>query len=172
MRRKQKNSSGQNPTKKEIEREARIVLTELLTFVLKSKILRARAGIKLPKNNNAHIHLSLDLEFLTAVQMKRLNKKHRGLDKVTDVLSFPAHPVFQKQGHLGDVVICLPVLKAQAKSEKLSPFKELRILLTHGVLHLLHFDHERGVKDARVMAAWEKKLLKSRGLIARTRDSA
>lgn len=154
-----------NPTKTALEKHANRILTELLTTVLKTSALRKRAGIKLPKAGR--VHLSLDLELVSASVMEKLNKKHRGKDKPTDVLSFPAHAVFQKTGHLGDIVICLPVLKSQAKDQKHSATQELQVLLTHGVLHLLHFDHEKSSKHAREMAAWEKKLLKSVGLIAR-----
>lgn len=152
-------------SKSALEKRAHAVLSGLLTEVLKTASLRKRAGIRLPKKGK--VYLSLDLEIVDAVTMKKFNRKFRGKNQPTDVLSFPAHSVFQKKGHLGDLMICLPVLISQAQAEKHSPSQELSILLTHGVLHLLHFDHEKGPKFAREMATWEKKLLKAPGLIAR-----
>jgi rRNA maturation RNase YbeY len=158
--------------KKNLEKNAQKILLLLLTQVLKSAPLRKRIGLKLPRDSHTQVYLSLDLELVSATVMRKLNKKHRGKDQPTDVLSFPAHKVFQRSGHLGDIVICLPVLKAQAKAEKHSPAHELQVLLTHGVLHLLHFDHEKSPKHAREMALWEKRLLKSQGLIARVTKSS
>ena len=72
-----------------------------------------------------------------------------------------------REGQLGEVVICLPVLKRQARERGHSEVAELEILLVHGALHLLGFDHELGPKQAAAMARWEGKLLPARlrGLI-------
>lgn len=93
--------------------------------------------------------------------MQVLNKNYRGKNYPTDVLSFPVPEPFARMGILGELVICLPVLKAQAVEQKHSASLELDILLVHGVLHLLGFDHELGPKQAREMASWEAKLLAS-----------
>ncbi len=100
-----------------------------------------------------------DLQLVGKVVMSRVNFTYRKKQYPTDVLSFPAPPPFVKQGMLGELLICLPVLKAQAKEMKISPQSELDVLLVHGVLHLLGFDHERGVKDALAMARWETRIL-------------
>jgi probable rRNA maturation factor len=102
--------------------------------------------------------------------MRRLNLQYRKKNYQTDVLSFEAPLVFRKVGQLGELVICLPVLKRQAAEQGHSPESELDILLIHGLLHLLGFDHERGPKDAASMSRWERKLLgRLPGLIARGR---
>lgn len=100
-----------------------------------------------------------DLQLVGKVVMSRVNFTYRKKQYPTDVLSFPAPPPFVKQGMLGELLICLPVLKAQAKDMKISPQCELDVLLVHGVLHLLGFDHERGAKDALAMARWETRIL-------------
>jgi probable rRNA maturation factor len=100
--------------------------------------------------------------------MSRLNRSYRGKTYATDVLSFPAPPVFRRQGHLGELIICLPVLKSQARELGHSAETELDVLLVHGLLHLLGMDHEKGGKAARVMRLWETRLLKGKGLIARS----
>jgi probable rRNA maturation factor len=71
-------------------------------------------------------------------EIRRLNRMHRGKDKVTDVLSFPSGdlPIF---GELGDVIICYSQAERQAEGDVTL---ELVDLLVHGILHLLGYDHE------------------------------
>lgn len=95
--------------------------------------------------------------------IQKLNQAYRGKDYPTDVLSFPAVQQFLVLGILGEVVIGLSVLQAQARQLGHSPSAELDVLLVHGVLHLLGFDHELGEKEARQMARWEARLLKEWG---------
>jgi probable rRNA maturation factor len=74
-------------------------------------------GIKIPE---------ISVVLVCDARMKILNKRYRGRDKVTDVLAFD----------YGEVVICLPQAKRQAKELGHSLKKELGILLIHGILHL------------------------------------
>lgn len=92
-------------------------------------------------------------------RMRALNRQFRGKDKVTDVLSFPAH----ERGFLGDIVIAAGVSKQQAREAGHSPVTELRVLALHGLLHLLGYDHE--ADDGR-MARAEARLRKKAGLPA------
>jgi probable rRNA maturation factor len=74
--------------------------------------------------------------------MRALNRDFRGRDEVTDVLSFPGEASLE-EGHLGDVVVCVPQARRQAAAGGLTLERELRTLLLHGVLHCLGHDHER-----------------------------
>ena len=82
--------------------------------------------------------------------VRRLNKAYRGKDKTTDVLSFPSGLERAPDGsrHLGDVVISVPQARRQAAREGRALNRELRLLLIHGYLHLLGYDHE--VDDGRM----------------------
>ena len=111
------------------------------------------------------VHFSL----VSEAQMKKLNRAWRKKNYPTDVLSFSAHEVFYRQGYLGELVICLPVLKKQAREQGHTPERELDVLLVHGVLHLMGFDHELGPKQAKLMQKWENTLLKDSGLISRAK---
>jgi rRNA maturation RNase YbeY len=102
--------------------------------------------------------------------MRRLNAEYRRKRYATDVLSFPAPSVFRDQGWLGELVICRPVLRAQAREHGHSAERELAVLIVHGVLHLLGLDHEKGPRQAAAMARWEGRLLPARGLIARSQS--
>lgn len=158
------------------ERELKRALKELLPVASVNAELRKRAGYP-PKKKEPYF--GVDVTFVTRAQMKALNRKFRGKDRPTDVLSFPAPEIFARQGHLGDLVICEPVLERQAKEAGHSPIEELHVLLIHGLLHLLGYDHEKSRRDAAEMEKWEGRLLKvmsrkvapKAGLIARAKKS-
>jgi len=80
-------------------------------------------------------------------EMQTLNREHRALDTPTDVLSFPIDDDGDDDldgvtRMLGDIVICVPVLRAQADQNEVECGDELVDLLVHGTLHLLGYDHE------------------------------
>ncbi|WP_457622359.1 rRNA maturation RNase YbeY [Persephonella sp.] len=85
--------------------------------------------------------------------IRDINKRWRGKDRPTDVLSFPINekPPKYRYKILGDVVISLPYAKEQAEKIGLSYREEVLRLLIHGVLHLLGYDHERSEEDAEIM---------------------
>lgn len=89
----------------------------------------------------------LIIVFVTTAKMKKLNSQFRGKNKPTDILSF--EPI--EESSLGELVLCLPVLKKQAKAHDLSLNHEIGYMLIHGILHLLGYDHETGERDAKVM---------------------
>lgn len=100
-------------------------------------------------------------------EMRSLNREFRGLDYPTDVLSFPAAlPV----SYLGDLAISLGRARVQAREFGHRIEREVEILMLHGVLHLLGFDHEtdRG-QMARAEKRWRTRLGLAAGLIERVR---
>ena len=102
----------------------------------KSKVLKAR-----------HRKLELTIVFLDPKPAKQMNQQFRGRDYATDVLSFdPMDPQ-----SLGELVLCPQVLRRQAKEHKLSFQHELGYMVLHGILHLLGYDHETSVGDAKKM---------------------
>lgn len=96
-----------------------------------------------------------------------LNREHRGIDEPTDVLSFgmisgDGDEFFddhdEDEGYLGDVAISVDAARRNAALTGTPLERELRHLVTHGVLHLLGFDHE-AAEDAALMRAREVELL-------------
>jgi probable rRNA maturation factor len=79
-------------------------------------------------------------------EIRRLNRDHRGLDEVTDVLSFPVDGLDplppEMERELGDVVISIAQARRQAAEAGVTDVEELTSLVVHGVLHLAGFDHE------------------------------
>ena len=141
----------------QIEKYANSALKKWVKAVQSHKVLKTRAfgNAKAVQASEFHVELTV----CTAPRMSKLNKQYRGKTGPTDVLSFAADPFFQHKGVLGDLVICAPVVLKQAREYKHSWKKEIDVLIVHGLLHLLHFDHEQGEKEAREMAKWEKKIL-------------
>ena len=76
--------------------------------------------------------------------MREANRRHRAKDATTDVLSFPAgdNPGPEGGRHLGDILISVPQAARQAQAAGHALDRELRVLLLHGYLHLLGYDHE------------------------------
>lgn len=101
----------------------------------------------------------LGVRLVTDAQIARLNKRYRGKVYPTDVLSFPIEPKIL----LGDVVISLPTAARQAREKKHSLRQECLVLLVHGILHLLGYDHQTE-RDYRRMHRRELALL---GLLTR-----
>lgn len=77
-------------------------------------------------------------------EIQRLNAQFRGFDKPTDVLAFPLQEVGAIAAcHLGDVVISIEKAEQQARARGVSLDAELELLVVHGTLHLLGYDHDR-----------------------------
>jgi probable rRNA maturation factor len=98
--------------------------------------------------------------------IRELNREHRGVDLHTDVLAFPLHdpngmrfviPPGQPS-NLGDVVVSHPRVRAQAEEYGHSSDRELAYLVTHGVLHLLGYDHVAEDERVRMRAREEEAL--------------
>jgi len=95
-------------------------------------------------------------------EMQRLNHDFRGKDATTDVLAFALREGEGAGLHpdiLGDVVISLDTAARQARARGAALADEVQVLLTHGVLHLLGYDHERSPRDARAMFRQQRRLL-------------
>jgi len=76
-------------------------------------------------------------------EIRTLNRRHLGHDRVTDVLSFPSEaPLEPGAPHLGDIAVSLPRARRQARRAGWPLRSEIALLLTHGYLHLLGHDHE------------------------------
>lgn len=114
------------------------------------------------KFSNQPEKLEVVIEFVSEKEIKRLNSELRGINKVTDVLSFPGADLkageilnkslydalfFNEDGyiHFGDMAICLKQLKRQAKEFDVTPKQELKKLVIHSMLHLMGYDH---IKDS------------------------
>jgi probable rRNA maturation factor len=110
----------------------------------------------------------VSLVFTDSETVQRLNRDYRGVDEPTDVLAFYMLP--QKEAdssfalppdgvtRLGEVIISYPQAVAQAKDQGHSPEREMALLVIHGILHLLGYDHEEPGEESK-MRERERELL-------------
>jgi probable rRNA maturation factor len=82
---------------------------------------------------------SATIAFVSDKTIRQLNRQFRGVDKATDVLSFPAA---DEDRNLGDIAISVETAAAQAKENGLTFGEEVAQLILHGLLHLSGYDHE------------------------------
>jgi probable rRNA maturation factor len=127
------------------------ILVQAARITLKSTGTADNADVSIVIGNDALLH--------------RLNLKYRYTDSPTDVLSFLAGEVDPDTSslYLGDVVISLPRAQEQASAEGHPLLEELQLLVVHGTLHLLGFDHEE-IKDKKKMQVTQDAVLKQLGL--------
>ncbi len=98
--------------------------------------------------------------------IRELNKKYRGENKLTDILSFSAKShtkqkfilpeEIERKNNLGEIIICPRVVKKNAEKFNLTFKKELTKILIHGVLHLLGYNHKKSKKEAELMKKKEE----------------
>jgi probable rRNA maturation factor len=124
---------------------------------------------------------AVSIALVSDKRMRELNRRYRGIDRATDVLSFPATNSPQRTrstlrhqpkrdsansasstvAFLGDIAIARGVARQQARDAGHSERSELRVLALHGLLHLLGYDHEL---DNGTMARVERRLRRKGGL--------
>ena len=106
----------------------------------------------------------VSIRIVDVLECQTLNMQYRGIDKPTNVLSFPAEfPEGVDIPFLGDIVICAPVVELEAKTQNKVLEDHWAHMLIHGVLHLLGYDHIAD-DEAEIMEALEVKYLALLGI--------
>ena len=100
-------------------------------------------------------NVQVTLRFVDAREGRALNRDFRGKDYATNVLTF----VYDDAPICGDLVICVAVVKREAKAQKKSFKAHLAHLVVHGMLHLQGYDHETGPAEADIMEQRERAIL-------------
>lgn len=120
-----------------------------------------------------HVDVDCCVEVIIAdeEEIRRLNNENRGVDRVTDVLSFP---MFERKSDickdesgtafLGSMVICRKRAQEQAKEYGHSVKREAAFLAVHSILHLLGYDHEKGEAEEQEMFSKQEAVLNSMGI--------
>ena len=115
----------------------------------------------------------VSVSFTDNAGIHELNKKFRGIDRPTDVLSFPLFdysgeseepPVDELMGMLGDIVLSLEQADLQAQEYGHSFEREVAFLTVHSMLHLLGYDHETGEEDEADMRRRQSEIMERLGL--------
>ncbi|MFY9904886.1 MAG: rRNA maturation RNase YbeY [Terriglobales bacterium] len=106
---------------------------DLTELALDRFVARARHAIRLKGTVNVLL--------TTSAEMKSLNRRFRGKDKATDVLSFPAEAGAHGK-NAGEIAISAEIATRNARALRHAPSEEVKILVLHGLLHLRGYDHE------------------------------
>jgi len=104
----------------------------------------------------------LTVRFVSRAEGARLNKVWRGKRGATNILAFPGGRVSPRATWLGDMAICVPVVRAEAMAQGKSVNTHCAHMVVHGALHLLGYDHRRRA-EALVMERCETAILNELG---------
>ena len=96
------------------------------------------------------------VRLVNADEGRVLNRDYRGKDYATNVLSFPYE---QNEVVQGDLVLCIPVVAAEAREQGKSLLHHYAHMIVHGMLHLQGYDHETSRRDAKKMESREREIL-------------
>ena len=121
------------------------------------KVTVENCGKRVAKNTEVSLLLCDD------AKIKSMNRDWRGIDKPTNVLSFPTRGQLAQKPMLGDIAIAFETTRAEALDESKSMRDHFSHLLVHGFLHLLAFDHETA-SEADEMEAMERLVLNKLGI--------
>ena len=142
---------------------------EKITYKLKMLIRRAVQATL--RYESVHEDKEVSVTFCDDEKIRELNNKFRGIDKATDVLSFPlfdggenGYFVPEVDVMLGDIVISLERARAQAEEFGHSFERESAFLVVHSMLHLLGYDHETGEEDEMDMRKRQSEIMEIMGL--------
>ncbi len=107
------------------------------------------------------LEVELSLLFVNDLQIQALNRRYLCRDRPTNVLAFPMRGGEFSTLHphlLGDLVISVETAKRQSNRFGLNEMQMVILLMVHGVLHLIGYEHEGSKKEAREMALKQKEL--------------
>lgn len=133
-----------------------IEINNLTTNPVDEDFLKKIVSIVL-KGERIAKEVELSIALIGPGRMRKINRRYRGKNRVTDVLAFPESKILlekfkvgvaKKVQGLGEIVICLGEVKKNAKRFNSSSEKELARVLIHGMLHLLGYEHEEA-KEAK-----------------------
>lgn len=96
------------------------------------------------------LNSGLSVVLVSDAAMRRYNATYAGIDRPTDVLSFPAGDIAGDEPYLGDIIISVETADAQRSA---SLDDEVKVLCLHGILHLMGYDHECDDGEMRVKEA-------------------
>ena len=133
------------------------------------RFIQSNEDLKCPEIVRSGSRFSLGLELTNDKKISELNHAWLGKAKSTDVLSFPildetSFVLSSEAIELGDIVISVPTAIRQAKENNVDFFRELRWLATHGLLHLLGWDH-CDQESLTQMLSTQEQLLDLRGIL-------
>ena len=133
-------------------------------FSIPDDLLKRAAQVVL-QHESQSLDVDLSIVLTDNARLHELNLNYLGVDAPTDVLSFPASETDPETGarYLGDILISIPRAQEQADAAGHPLESEVQLLIVHGMLHLLGYDHAEPDEKARMWKA-QSEILESLGL--------
>lgn len=130
-----------------------------------SRDLLGRAAQAVLEHESESMDSDLSIVLTDNARLHELNLNYLGIDAPTDVLSFPASETDPETGarYIGDILISIPRAQEQADAAGHPLESEVQLLIVHGILHLLGYDHAEPDEKARMWNA-QSEILQSLGL--------
>lgn len=144
-----------------------IEINNLTTVEIDEEFLKKIISAVL-KGEKVEKKVELSIALIGSGRMRKLNRKYRSKNRVTDVLAFPESEVIfekfkigplKKAKSLGEIIICLREVKKNSKRFESGFEKELARVVIHGALHLLGYEDEKGEEKAKEMEKKQEKYL-------------
>ena len=134
-----------------------------LTDELKNKLKKITQLVEENTSLDERKKWFLNLILVDEAESQQLNKQYRQKNYPADVLTFPFACLYQEKlnncDNLGDIFLCYPIVKKQVHEFQVSFKEEICLIFTHGMLHLLGYDHQKEVEKKTMFALQEKILI-------------
>ena len=134
-------------------------LALMVQYATKNRGLPTRGQLRTWVEAALQRDADVTVRLVGADEGRALNRKYRGRDHATNVLTF-TYPATDPLS--GDIALCVPVIDREARKQHKHPQAHYAHLVVHGMLHLQGFDHEK-VADARIMETLETEIVTSLG---------
>ena len=140
--------------------EVKKTTEKIIKYFLENETVLSQSVLK----NFEFEKLSFDVNFVDNDEIHQINKEYRSKDTPTDVITFAlfadSEPRFVLDGEisLGDIIVSMDTIYSQAKENGNTFLYELYYIISHGILHLLGFDH-LDTQGYKFMVEWQKKSL-------------
>ena len=143
------------------------IASDLLSFYMNSPDLSENSCL----NGYKYDRISFDILFCDGVKTHLINKEYRQKDYPADIITFAVFAdspedekfVLDMEINLGEVIIALDKIKDSASEKQIDNDTELKFMISHGIMHLLGFDHQTE-SDFEFVVKWQKKALESMGI--------
>lgn len=142
-----------------------------------TKKIESIVHLALKEENIDVPHVFVSIAAVSSDKIREINNKYRNIDNPTDVLSFPIFEKYElenisklengkkpKEIELGDIILCIDVIKEHAKEYGTGIYREVLYMITHATFHLLGYDHMVD-DEKKVMREKEEKILSKIGEI-------
>ncbi len=141
-----------------------------------TKDIEVIVSIALDEKKIKDENVSISISAVSKEEIHKINKEYRNVDRPTDVLSFPIFSREEinnfcnldedkkvKEMELGDIILCIDILQEHAQEYNTGILREMLYMITHGVCHLLGYDHEIK-QEKEQMRSLEEKILEKIGV--------